>query len=186
MSGTQAPNNALGALSAGIAAGLDPHQLARALAASDKTATGERGGVLVIDSSAAHPLDIAADLATARTIAVARHGRVYVGFHPHSDPASCLAIGRSLTIADGVVIIPTDSGGQGPGPGDAQRVAEGSAMVATVSQSPALAIRALVGLVRRGDVLALMGTGVEVTQIGTVILERLASRGTPALVAGDA
>ena len=59
-------------------------------------------------------------------------------------------------------------------------------MVATVSQSPALAIRALVGLVRRGDVLVIMGTGVEVTQLGTVILERLASRGTPALVAGDA
>jgi UDP-N-acetylmuramate--alanine ligase len=139
--------------------------------------TGEAGGVVVLDSYAHHPTEIAADLA-----AVRGEGRVLVLFQPHLYSRTvhlAHAFGRSLAAADAVCVTEIYRAREEPIPGVsgllvvdelarlrpgmrlgwARAVEEGAGVVA--------------GWARPGDVVLTLGAG-DVDRAGPLILEALA------------
>lgn len=177
--------NATAAWIAGVELGAEPTALAAALGTFAGTGRrfehrGEAAGVRVIDDYAHHPTEVAATLATART--VAGDGRVVALFQPHlysrtRDHAEGFA--RALAIADLTVVTGVYGAREQPMPGvdatlitepmrregaDARHVADRTEAAEAVAQG-----------VRPGDLVLTIGAG-DVTELADVILQRLRER----------
>jgi UDP-N-acetylmuramate--alanine ligase len=179
-------HNATGALAVGLALGIEPAAMAAALASYQGirrrfTRKGRAGGVLVVDSYAHHPTEIAADLQTARQ-SVGTSGRVVVVFQPHlpsRTQALGAEIGRVLAEADLAVIMRVYQGREDPIPGVTSRIValaalEAGALVRSEPRWDAVP-DVVAGLVRPGDLVLTMGAG-DVTDMGPLILERIEAR----------
>jgi UDP-N-acetylmuramate--alanine ligase len=195
--GRHMAHNATGALAVGWALGVDPVAIGPALGRYQGiqrrfTRRGEAGGVLVVDSYAHHPTEIAADLETARQV-VGASGRVVVVFQPHL-PSRTLAlgeeIGKVLASSDLAVIMEVCQGREDPIPGVGGHIVAHAALKAgaVVRMEPSwMAVPGVVAqLVRPRDMVLTMGAG-DVTEIGPLLLEEIKARtggsqpGQPAL-----
>jgi UDP-N-acetylmuramate--alanine ligase len=184
--GRHMAHNATGALAVGVALGVEPRAMGTALAAYHGirrrfTRKGEAGGVLVVDSYAHHPTEIAADLDTARQGAGAS-GRVVVVFQPHL-PSRTRALGREigevLAGADVAVVMEVYQGREDPIPGVTSQIVALAALEAgaVVRSEPRWAAvpEVVARLVRPGDLVLTMGAG-DVTDLGPLILRRIEAR----------
>jgi UDP-N-acetylmuramate--alanine ligase len=171
--------NALAAIAVGVALGLDPRVLARALAPFG--GVGRRfeilnpgGDPLVVDDYAHHPTEIAATLTAARALC---RGRLHVAFQPHRYSRTQLllpAFGRAFQAADRLVVLPIYAAGEPPLAGvDARQIV---AAVAEAGGPPAEYrgdFAAAEALLRRwsqpGDVVMVMGAG-DVRRLGERLL----------------
>lgn len=183
VAGRHMAHNATGALAVGLALGVDPAAMGLALGGYQGihrrfTRMGEAGGVLVVDSYAHHPTEIAADLETARQ-AVRVSGRVVVVFQPHL-PSRTQAlgeeIGKVLASSDLAVIMEVYQGREDPIPGVGSHIVAHAAREAgaVVRWEPSwIAVAGVVArLVRPGDLVLTMGAG-DVTEIGPLILAEI-------------
>ncbi len=186
VAGRHMAHNATGALAVGMALGIEPQAMGTALASYEGirrrfTSRGEAGGVLVVDSYAHHPTEIAADLETARQ-SVGASGRVVVVFQPHL-PSRTRALGREighvLANADLAVIMEVYQGREDPIPGVTSAIValaalEAGALVRSEPRWTAVP-EVVASLVRRGDLVLTMGAG-DVTEIGPLLLEQIRVR----------
>jgi UDP-N-acetylmuramate--alanine ligase len=184
--GAHMAHNAVAALAAGRAAGVPVGRLAGALTRYQGikrrfTTMGDARGVRVVDSYAHHPTEVRADLATARTVADARDGRVVAVFQPHlySRTAALGAdIGRALAGADVAVVLAIFGSREDPVAGVTHDIVVDAARAAGVdvhpvedfSKAPAI----VADLVTAGDLIVTMGAG-SVTTLGPLILDELTS-----------
>lgn len=172
--------DALLAFAAGLEAGADPAGLAEGIAAYSGAQRrmqliGQSRDVRVYDTYAHHPVEIAADLAAARTLAGA--GRVLVVFQPHLVSRTRLfgaQMGTALSPADEVAVLDVYLAREAADPQIGRHTVldgvEGPVVIEarTVSEAPtAVARRA-----RAGDVIVTMGAG-DVTTAAPLILEGL-------------
>jgi UDP-N-acetylmuramate--alanine ligase len=184
--GRHMAHNATGALAVGMALGVEPRAMGAALAGYQGirrrfTRRGEAGGVLVVDSYAHHPSEIAADLETARQGAGAA-GRVVVVFQPHL-PSRTRALGKEigkvLAKADLAVVMGVYQGREDPLPGVTSQIVALAALEAGAlvrSEPRWSAVPGVVArLVRPGDLVLTMGAG-DVTELGPLILEQIEAR----------
>ncbi|MDT0447186.1 UDP-N-acetylmuramate--L-alanine ligase [Streptomyces johnsoniae] len=176
-------HNAVAALAAGVAAGVPAPALARALGAYTGVRRrlqpkGEANGVLVIDSYAHHPTEMAADLAAIRGGAAG--GRVLVVFQPHLfSRTKELAdeMGAALARADACLVLDIYPAREDPIPGVTSALIVAAARtrgaeVLAVAEQDAVP-GAVAGIARPGDLVLTMGAG-DVTELGPKILARLA------------
>ena len=175
--------DALAALAAGLRRGYPFEALAAGLA--DYTGSrrrmefkGEAGGVRVYDSYAHHPTEIAADLASARSLA--EDGRVVVCFQPHlvsRTKAFGADMGRRLGAADVAVVADIYLAREQPEHGvDGRLVAEAVPLPAErVRYVPRRADLAdvVVAMARPGDLVLTLGAG-DITAVGPQVLAALA------------
>ncbi|MDG4796648.1 UDP-N-acetylmuramate--L-alanine ligase [Micromonospora sp. WMMD1082] len=183
-------NNAAAAMACAAVLGLDPGDVAGAACTFGGVRRrfehiDTRGGVMVIDSYADHPNEIAADLDAARTLA---RGRVFVVFQP-SGHARVLAFGDRIggllaDKADHVLLL--DVHGTVPA---GRPVADGTVIRTRLREGsyclplgPDHAARVIARMAGRGDVVVTMGTG-DVTGYGAAILDTLRNRSEVALSA---
>lgn len=175
-------SNAAGALGAGLELGMPAVSLLAGLSAYSGVrrrfeAKGVADGVRVIDDYAHHPTEVVATLRAARL--VCGEGRVVVVFQPHRysrTAAFAGELGRSLGLADVVVVMDVYGAGEDALPGVsgaevAQAVPLPPESVVFEPSWSRVAERAA-GLVRRGDLVITMGAG-DVTQIGRELLDVL-------------
>ncbi|MFI2663475.1 UDP-N-acetylmuramate--L-alanine ligase [Micromonospora carbonacea] len=175
--------NAAAAMACAVALGLDPAEVSGALCTFAGVRrrfehVDTRAGVTVVDSYAAHPHEITADLQAARTLT---RGRVFVVFQP-SGHARVLAfgeqIGRALADhADYVLLLDVHDAAP-----QVRSGADPTAIMARLREGtyclplgPDHAARVIGRMAGRGDLVLTMGTG-DVTSYGAAILNRLASR----------
>lgn len=186
--GAHMAHNAVAALAAGRAAGVAVGRLAGALSRYQGirrrfTTMGETGGVRVVDSYAHHPTEVRADLATARTVATARNGRVVAVFQPHlysRTTALGAEIGTALAGADVAVVLAIFGSREDPVAGVTHHIVVDAARAAGVdvhavddfAKAPAV----VADLARPGDLVLTMGAG-SVTTLGPLILNELAPAG---------
>jgi UDP-N-acetylmuramate--alanine ligase len=168
--------NALAALAACRAAGVEPGEAAPSLAAF--SGAGRRfeehgrtpSGALVYDDYAHHPTEVRATLEAARRLAEAEGGRLVACFQPHLYSRTRLLardFGRALALADLVVVLDVYRARERPEdhPGvSGLLVAEAAADSAggrPVWWLPGMAEadRMLAGELRRGDLLVTLGAG---------------------------
>ena len=177
--------NATAALAAGLALGHSPDCLRTGLEGYRGVRRrfepkGSAAGVRVYDDYAHHPTEVEATLRAARQ--VARSGRVLVAFQPHRYSRTAAfreAFGRSLALADEVVVMEVYGAGEEPIPG-----ATGASVAAAVPLPPeqvafepafdAVADQ-LARRARPGDLVLTLGAG-DVTMLGDDVLEALAGR----------
>ena len=141
---------------------------------------GEAAGVRVVDSYAHHPVEIAGDLAAARS--VAGDGRLVVAFQPHLVSRTRVfgaAMGEALGAADEVVVLDVylareDADPEVTGRLVADAVPLPADRVAFVPDVAA-AVDALAARARPGDLVLTLGAG-NVTEVGPRLLARLAER----------
>ena len=179
--------NATAAYAAAIELGLPAGQIATGLAAyrgarRRMEPKGEAAGVLVLDSYAHHPTEIAADLRAARDIRGG--GRVIAIFQPHLFSRTRIVaaeFGEALGLADEVVVLDVYAAREDPEPGVtgdlvASAVPGGRAVFLPDFQAaPTL----LADIARPGDLILTMGAG-DVTTLGPLIVAALGARaGTP-------
>ncbi|HCU94843.1 MAG TPA: UDP-N-acetylmuramate--L-alanine ligase [Actinobacteria bacterium] len=179
--------NATAAYAAAIELGLPAGQIATGLAAyrgarRRMEPKGEAAGVLVLDSYAHHPTEIAADLRAARDIRGG--GRVIAIFQPHLFSRTRIfaaEFGEALGLADEVVVLDVYAAREDPEPGVtgdlvASAVPGGRAVFLPDFQAaPTL----LADIARPGDLILTMGAG-DVTTLGPLIVAALGARaGTP-------
>lgn len=141
-------------------------------------ARGEAGGVRVVDDYAHHPTEIAALLAAARP--VAGDGRVVVLFQPHlysRTRAFAREFADALGAADVVVVTGVYAAREDPDPAVGARTIVDLVRpgVATAVEGRVDAAHRVADLARPGDLLLTVGAG-DVTELGAVVLERLAAR----------
>ncbi len=144
---------------------------------------GEEAGVLVLDSYAHHPTELAADLRAARGI---RDGRVIAVFQPHLFSRTRIfagEFGAALGLADQVFVLDVYAAREDPEPGVtgemvASAVPGGRAVFASGRDGapgrdglPA----AVAEFARPGDLVLTMGAG-DVTALGPQIVAALAAR----------
>lgn len=186
--GAHMAHNAVAALAAGRAAGVAVGRLAGALSRYQGirrrfTTMGETGGVRVVDSYAHHPTEVRADLATARTVATARNGRVVAVFQPHlysRTTALGAEIGTALAGADVAVVLAIFGSREDPVAGVTHHIVVDAARAAGVdvhavddfAKAPAV----VADLARPGDLVLTMGAG-SVTTLGPLILNELPPAG---------
>ncbi|MDK1475205.1 UDP-N-acetylmuramate--L-alanine ligase [Streptomyces sp. 549] len=183
--GSHYAHNAVAALAAGAAAGIEPAVLAPALASYTGVKRrlqllGEAAGVQVIDSYAHHPTEMTADLAAIRGALADRPGsRVLVVFQPHLFSRTQelgTEMGQALALADASAVLDIYPAREDPIPGvtsalivDAARAAGADTRpVHSMAEIPGL----LAGMTRPGDLVLTMGAG-DVTDLGPGILSRL-------------
>jgi UDP-N-acetylmuramate--alanine ligase len=174
--------NSAGALLVATGLGLDPATVVEGLAGYTGVRRrmelkGAVAGVRVYDDYAHHPTELVAQLTAARE--VAGRGRLVVAFQPHRYSrtlAFAEEFGRSLGLADEVVVMEVYSAGEDPVPG-----ATGATVAAAVplprervrfepswSAVPAL----LADRAEPGDLVLTLGAG-DVTAIGPEVLRVL-------------
>lgn len=185
--GAHYAHNAVAALAAGAAAGVEAKVLAPALASYTGVKRrlqliGEEAGVQVIDSYAHHPTEMTADLAAIRgAVADRSDSRVLVVFQPHLFSRTQelgAEMGQALALADASVVLDIYPAREDPIPGvtsaliiDAAQAAGATTRAAhTMAEIPEL----LAGMTRPGDLVLTMGAG-DVTELGPGILARLAN-----------
>lgn len=184
--GVHMAHNAVAAFAAGCATGVETDRMAHALAwyqgiGRRFTTMGECAGVRVVDSYAHHPTEIRADLATARTIAAARDGRVVVVFQPHlysRTVALGAEIGCALAEADVAVVLAIFGSREAPVAGVTHQIVvaaarDAGADVHTVDEL-ANVPAAVADIVRDRDLVLTMGAG-SVTTVGPLLLSQLAT-----------
>lgn len=177
--------DAVAALTAGVAYGFDPCELAPHLASYTGAKRrlepkGTAAGVQVLDTYAHHPTEMAADLAALRE---AHDGsRLLVIYQPHlysRTQALGIEMGQALALADACVVLDVYPAREEPIPGitshlivDAARKAGADVdpQVRTMATGPA----AIAALARPGDVLVTMGGG-DITLLGPRILHELST-----------
>ncbi|MFC5908556.1 UDP-N-acetylmuramate--L-alanine ligase [Streptacidiphilus monticola] len=176
-------HNAVSALAAGIALGVDAAALAQALGSYQGVRRrlqlkGEVRGVQVIDSYAHHPTEIAADLRAIRE--AAGEGRVLVVFQPHLFSRTRelgTEMGEALALADLAVVLDIYPAREDPEPGITSEIVIEAARAAGADVQAAHSLAAvpdlLAGISRPGDLVLTMGAG-DVTLLGPEILARLA------------
>jgi UDP-N-acetylmuramate--alanine ligase len=185
--GVPGQHNALNAAAAFAAAtelGTAPERAAAALrayrgAARRMEPKGEAARIRVLDTYAHHPTELAADLRAARGL-VGESGRVIAVFQPHLYSRTRIfsaEFGTALGLADVAVVLDVYAAREDPEPGItgqlvADAVPDGKARYVP---SSADVPRVAASLAKPGDVVLTMGAG-DVTRLGPVILEELASR----------
>jgi UDP-N-acetylmuramate--alanine ligase len=144
---------------------------------------GEADGVLVLDSYAHHPTELAADLAAAAGIVPG--GRVIALFQPHLFSRTRIFAGQfgtALGRADEVLVLDIYAAREDPEPGVTGRLVSdavpgGRAQFLPDRQAAPAAVAALA---KPGDVVLTMGAG-DVTALGPLIVAALRERaGEPA------
>jgi UDP-N-acetylmuramate--alanine ligase len=176
--------DALTALACGLRLGFPFAELARGLGAFTGTRRrmelkGEAGGVLVYDSYAHHPREIAGDLQAAR--ALAGNGRLVVAFQPHMvsrTKAFGREMGEALGAADEVVVMDVYVAREDPEPGVSGALVADAVPLPPerVVFEPSWSATAahLLARVRPGDLVLTLGAG-DVTLLGPDVLAALAS-----------
>jgi len=175
-------HNAAAAFCVGEALGQDKDSMLRGLASFQGTArrfqrVGEADGITVIDDYAHHPTEVAATIASART--VARGARVIVCFQPHLFSRTLLFaddFGAVLAKADHGVVLDIYPAREEPIEGvSGELVATAvTAHGGEVTYVPDFddAVDALCSLIRPGDLVLTVGAG-SVTEVGPRLLRRL-------------
>jgi UDP-N-acetylmuramate--alanine ligase len=176
-------HNAVAALAAGTALGVDPADLAKALGSYTGVKRrlqlkGTANGVQVIDSYAHHPTEMSADLEALRE-AVAPGSRILVVFQPHLFSRTQelgLEMGQALTLADASVVLDIYPAREDPVPGVTSALiidaaaAKGADVTAEHNKE---AVPGLVaGMAKPGDLVLTMGAG-DVTDLGPAILQKM-------------
>lgn len=174
------------AWAAGLELGVAPELMARSLGAFGGTGRrfedrGEVDGVRVIDDYAHHPTEIEALLRTAREVADERGGRVLVLFQPHLFSRTrnfAQRFAAALDAADEAVVTAIY-----PARETQEEFPEvtGATVTALSERARYIADRAeaahaVADAARPGDLVLTVGAG-DVTELGPVVLDRLASRG---------
>jgi UDP-N-acetylmuramate--alanine ligase len=175
--------NAAAAYAAALELGLDGGQAAAGLAAYRGVRRrlepkGEAGGVLVLDSYAHHPTELAADLRTARDIRPG--GKLIAVFQPHLYSRTKIfaeQFGAALGLADTVFVMEVYAAREDPEPGVTGRLVAGAVRGAKVEFVPGrgevpAAVAAAAG---PGDLVLTMGAG-DVTALGPLIVAELRAR----------
>ncbi|MGV9314195.1 UDP-N-acetylmuramate--L-alanine ligase [Streptomyces sp. NPDC003691] len=180
--------NAVAALAAGAALGIPADGLAGALRAYTGVGRrlqlkGEEAGVRVVDSYAHHPTEMTADLEAMR--GAAADARLFVVFQPHLFSRTRelgKEMGEALALADASVVLDIYPAREDPIPGITSALIVDAARAAGADTTPVhdrgTVAAAVAGMTRPGDLVLTMGAG-DVTDLGPVILDRLAAR-TPA------
>jgi UDP-N-acetylmuramate--alanine ligase len=142
---------------------------------------GEARGVLVLDSYAHHPTELAADLRAARDIRP--DGRVIALFQPHLFSRTRIfaaEFGAALGLADEAFVLDVYAAREDPEPGVNGSLIAGAVPGGRARFIPdrADAPAAVAAAARAGDIVLTMGAG-DVTALGPRIVEELASRGEP-------
>jgi UDP-N-acetylmuramate--alanine ligase len=184
--------NAAAAFAAAVELGIEPARAAGALASYRGAARrlepkGEAGGVLVLDTYAHHPTELAADLRAAREITrregagdgtAPAGGRVIAVFQPHLYSRTRIfaaEFGAALGLADEVVVLDVYAAREDPEPGVtgklvADAVPGGAAhYVAEFGDVP----KVVAALAAPGDLVLTMGAG-DVTRLGPLVLAEIA------------
>lgn len=181
-------HNAVGALAASVALGVDVGEAAAALAGyaglHRRLQVVEAGGVHLVDSHAHHPTAITADLAAARRLA-GDDGRLVVVCEPvdwYRVRVHGGAIGAALAAADDVVLLPVHGRNTPPVDGVhrglvAEPVRAAGTAVHEVDLVGAAAVVA--GLIRPGDVVLTVGSD-DVAAVHADLAGRLAGELLPA------
>ncbi|WP_051461301.1 UDP-N-acetylmuramate--L-alanine ligase [Tomitella biformata] len=173
--------NALGALLAARAAGLDVADVLAGLAAFDGVHRrfqdrGQVGGVRVIDDYAHHPTEVTAVLGAARGLVAGGNGRVVVVFQPHlysRTEAFADEFAVALGLADIAVVLDVYGAREDPVPGvSGALIAENITSTAYYQPDLSAVAAQIAGLVRPGDLVLTMGAG-DVTMLGPEILAAL-------------
>jgi UDP-N-acetylmuramate--alanine ligase len=164
----------LGCDAAGIAAGLAAYRGAR----RRMELKGEADSVMVLDSYAHHPTELAADLRAARDIAAG--GQVIAIFQPHLFSRTRIFAGQfgaALGAADEVLVLDVYAAREDPEPGVTGALV--SAAVpggrATFCPEAGRVPAAVADIAKPGDVVLTMGAG-DVTTLGPAILAALRGR----------
>jgi UDP-N-acetylmuramate--alanine ligase len=139
---------------------------------------GEASGVLVLDSYAHHPTELAADLRAARDIRPG--GRVVAVFQPHLFSRTRIfaeQFGAALGLADEVFVLDVYAAREDPEPGvTGDLVARAVPGGRAVFLPDRAAVPATVaGIARPGDLIVTMGAG-DVTALGPLIVAAVAAR----------
>jgi UDP-N-acetylmuramate--alanine ligase len=175
-------HNAVAALAAGVALGVDAADLAAALGKYQGVRRrlqpkGTARGVQVIDSYAHHPTEIAADLEAIRENAGG--GRVLVVFQPHLFSRTQqlgAEMGQALALADAALVLDIYPAREDPVPGVTSDIiidaARRHGLATTAVHSMGEVPGAVAALAREGDLVLTMGAG-DVTALGPEILEHL-------------
>jgi UDP-N-acetylmuramate--alanine ligase len=178
--------NATAAYAAALELGVSPGQAAAGLAAYRGVGRrmepkGEAAGVLVLDSYAHHPTELAADLRTARDIRP--QGRVLAAFQPHLFSRTRIfaaEFGGALGLADEAFVLDVYAAREDPEPGVSGRL-----IVEAVPGGRARFIQdrddlpaAVAAAARPGDLVLTMGAG-DITALGPLIVTALRQRGEP-------
>jgi UDP-N-acetylmuramate--alanine ligase len=178
--------NATAAYATALELGLSPGQAAAGLGAYRGAGRrmepkGEAAGVLVLDSYAHHPTELAADLRTARDIRP--QGRILAAFQPHLFSRTRIfatEFGAALGLADEAFVLDVYAAREDPEPGVsgqliARAVPGGRArFIADRDDLPA----AIAAAARPGDLILTMGAG-DITALGPLIVTALRQRGEP-------
>ncbi|MDX6313773.1 MAG: UDP-N-acetylmuramate--alanine ligase [Streptomyces sp.] len=179
-------HNAVAALAAGAALGIDPAGLAEALGSYTGVKRrlqlkGTAAGVQVIDSYAHHPTEMTADLQALREAAGDSHGRIIVVFQPHLFSRTQelgLEMGHALALADASVVLDIYPAREDPLPGVTSTLIVDAATAKGADVTPEHDKNAvpdvIAGMAKPGDLVVTMGAG-DVTDLGPKILARLES-----------
>jgi UDP-N-acetylmuramate--alanine ligase len=175
--------NATAAFAAAVELGFAPPRVTAALAGyrgarRRMELKGEADGILVLDSYAHHPTELAADLRAARDIIGS--GRVIAVFQPHLFSRTRIfagEFGAALGLADEVVVLDVYAAREDPEPGITGRlvadaVPGGRARFVPDREQIAPVIA---GIAAPGDVVLTMGAG-DVTLLGPQLVEALRRR----------
>jgi len=178
--------NATAAYAAALELGLSSGQAASGLAAYRGVSRrmepkGEAAGVLVLDSYAHHPTELAADLRTAHDIRPA--GRVLAAFQPHLFSRTRIfaaEFGAALGLADEAFVLDVYAAREDPEPG-----VSGQLIASAVpgGRAPFIPDRgglpaSVAAAARPGDLVLTMGAG-DITALGPLIVTALRQRGEP-------
>jgi UDP-N-acetylmuramate--alanine ligase len=178
--------NAAAAYTAALELGLDPGSAATGLAVYRGVhrrlqPRGEAAGVLVLDSYAHHPTELAADLRAAREIRPG--GRVLAVFQPHLFSRTRIfaaEFGAALGLADVTFVLDVYAAREDPEPGVTGRLVAQAVPGARAHFVPDRADLppAVADAARPGDLVLTMGAG-DVTALGPLIVAALRQRGEP-------
>jgi UDP-N-acetylmuramate--alanine ligase len=178
--------NATAAYTTALELGLDPGPAAAGLAAYRGVhrrlqPRGEAAGVLVLDSYAHHPTELAADLRAAREIRPG--GRVLAVFQPHLFSRTRIfaaEFGTALGLADEAFVLDVYAAREDPEPGVTGRLVARAVPGARAQFVPDRADLppAVADAARPGDLVLTMGAG-DVTALGPLIVAALRQRGEP-------
>lgn len=176
--------NAAAALALTVELGVPPAQAAAGLggyrgAQRRMERKGEADGVLVLDSYAHHPTELAADLAAAAEVAAG--GRLIAVFQPHLFSRTQIfaaEFGAALAAADEVLVLDVYPAREDPVPGVSGRLIADAVPGGRALFMPERASvpAAAAGLAKPGDVVLTMGAG-DVTALGPQILAALRGAG---------
>jgi UDP-N-acetylmuramate--alanine ligase len=173
--------NGAAAFAAAAEAGIEPAAAARALsgyrgAARRLEPKGEAGGVLVLDTYAHHPTELAADLRAAREIT---GGRVIAVFQPHLYSRTRIfaaEFGAALGLADEAVVLDVYAAREDPEPGVTGQLIVNAVPGGAARYVPDFADvpKVVAALAAPGDLVLTMGAG-DITAMGPLVLAELSA-----------